>query len=76
MPEAEECDVKYEKVGCFKDVTEARTMSVLIVNDRTSSIDWGAWEKYLKRQVSRYNCATCDVDHTREMGVKDKYLKH
>ena len=62
MSEAEECDVKYEKVGCFKDLTKARTLSVLIVNDRnTSSIDWGAWKKYLKRQVSRYNSASSDV---------------
>lgn len=50
--EPEECDVNYEKVGCFKDKTDARALSVRIFSDR-KNIDWeaGKWEKFLKRQV-------------------------
>ena len=47
-----ECDVKYKKVGCFKDKIKARTLSVRVFNDR-ENIEWkaGKWEKFLKRQV-------------------------
>ena len=48
----EKCDVKYEKVGCFKDKIKARTLSVKVFNDR-EDIEWevGKWEKFLERQV-------------------------
>ena len=65
--------MKYEKVGCFNDNTKARTLSVPIINDRkTGSIDWKAWEKYLKRQVSRYNSRhlvmlVYKINHMREI---------
>ena len=55
--EPEECKVKYEKVGCFKDRRNARALSEKIFNDR-KNIDWeaGKWEKFLKRQVlEEYN---------------------
>ncbi|XP_020601207.1 uncharacterized protein LOC110040329 isoform X2 [Orbicella faveolata] len=52
--EPEECDVNYEKVGCFKDKTDARALSVRIFSDR-KNIDWeaGKWEKFLKRLACR-----------------------
>ena len=50
--EPEECDVTYEKVGCFKDKAHARALSVKIFSYR-KNIDWeaGKWESFLKRQV-------------------------
>lgn len=46
----EECDVKYEKVGCFSDNPKNRAFPNLILSDR-DKINWqpGEWEKYLKR---------------------------
>lgn len=46
----EECDVKYEKVGCFSDNPKNRALPKLILSDR-DKINWqpGEWEKYLKR---------------------------
>ena len=46
----EECDVKYEKVGCFSDNPKNRAFPKLILSDR-DKINWqpGEWEKYLKR---------------------------
>ena len=76
----EECGVKYEKVGCFNKKTKARTLSVLIFSDRkTGSINWKAWEKHLKRQVSLYNrmhlvMLVNKIDHIREMDIKRKYF--
>ena len=62
--EPDECDMSYEKVGCFEDKTNARALSVRIFSDR-KNIDWeaGKWEKFLKRQVFtvQHACtASCD----------------
>ena len=60
------CDVKYEKVGCFKDRGgSARALSELIFNDR-KNIQWenGEWEKYLQRQVLEYNSVHLVTDCT------------
>ena len=64
--EPEECNVNYEKVGCFKDKANARALSVKIFSDR-KNIDWeaGKWEKFLKRQV--FQCLVMIINIT---GIK------
>lgn len=49
----EECEIKYEKVGCFSDDSENRALPELMLNDR-DKIQWavGKWRKFLKRYVS------------------------
>ncbi|KAJ7385807.1 A disintegrin and metalloproteinase with thrombospondin motif 14 [Desmophyllum pertusum] len=49
-----ECEVKFKKVGCYKEDGEARALSEEIFNDR-KNIDWkaGKWEQFLKRLACR-----------------------
>lgn len=58
--ELEGCEVKYEKVGCFRDVSYARALSEEIFNARHNII-WqvGKWRKFRKRQVLEYS-SMCD----------------
>lgn len=50
--EPDECDVKYKKVGCYKDKIKARALSVKVFSDRKNiECQIGKWEKFLKRQV-------------------------
>lgn len=44
------CEVKFEKVGCFKDKVDIRALPELIFHQRYSiSWDLGKWEDYLKQ---------------------------
>ena len=44
------CEVKFEKVGCFKDKVDIRALPELIFHQR-DSISWepGKWGDYLKQ---------------------------
>ena len=47
-----DCEVTYEKVGCYKDEMKDRALSEEMFSMR-NEINWkaGEWEKFLKRQV-------------------------
>lgn len=56
------CDVKYQKLGCFKDRTKKpRLLEKLILTDRDPkspvfsnfSVDWGNWDSYLPSLACR-----------------------
>ena len=48
----EDCDVRYEKVGCYNEDIRDRALADQIFNMR-NNISWkpGEWEMFLKRQV-------------------------
>ena len=50
--ESADCEVTYEKVGCYKDRSKDRALSEEMFSMR-KEINWksGEWEKFLKRQV-------------------------
>ena len=66
---ATKCEIKYRKVGCFKDDTkEPRPLPEMIMTDRDEespvtsgkTIEWKAWDKYVPDVVCR--CAQKALD--------------
>lgn len=42
------CDVRIEKVGCYRDNMNPRPLSILVINDREGkSINWTQFEEYV-----------------------------